>query len=61
MTTTDAMAVLQGMYAAEARYLAAGAPGVASFEPLAPFFARQVRLLLAGAFLALMGIRGVDP
>lgn len=28
MTTTDAMAVLRGMYAAEARYLAAGGPVV---------------------------------
>ncbi len=49
MTTTDAMAVLQGMYAAEARYLAAGGPGVASFESLAPFFARDVVLHQAEA------------
>ena len=47
MTTTsgtDAMAVLEGMYAAEARYLAAGGPGVATFEPLAQFFAADVVL-----------------
>ncbi|MBB6377679.1 ketosteroid isomerase-like protein [Pseudonocardia eucalypti] len=38
------MDVLQGMYAAEARYLAAGGPGNASFAPLAPFFADHVVL-----------------
>lgn len=38
------MAVLEGMYAAEARYLAAGGPGVATFEPLARFFAADVVL-----------------
>lgn len=42
--TTDAMHVLEGMYAAEARYLAAGGPGKASFEPLAPYFSPDVVL-----------------
>lgn len=37
------------MYAAEARYLAAGGPGKASFEPLAPFFSRDVVLHQADA------------
>ncbi|TGA96687.1 nuclear transport factor 2 family protein [Streptomyces palmae] len=32
------MSVLTGMYAAEARYLAAGGPGQASFDILAPYF-----------------------
>lgn len=41
------MAVLEGMYAAEARYLAAGGPGVATFEPLARFFAADVVLYQA--------------
>ncbi|WP_253771463.1 nuclear transport factor 2 family protein [Goodfellowiella coeruleoviolacea] len=40
----DGLAVLRGMYAAEARYLAAGGPGVADFAPLAPFFAPDVVL-----------------
>jgi uncharacterized protein len=47
MTTTsatDSMAVLTGMYAAEAAYLAAGGPGTASFDLLAPFFATDVIL-----------------
>lgn len=43
-STTDAKAVLEGMYAAEAEYLAAGGPGKASFKPLAPFFAHDVVL-----------------
>lgn len=38
---TDALAVLKGMYAAEAEYLAAGGT---SFAPLAPFFAPDVVL-----------------
>ncbi|CAM2995577.1 nuclear transport factor 2 family protein [Saccharomonospora xinjiangensis] len=42
--TTDAVSVLEGMYAAEAEYLAAGGPGSASFAPLAPFFAHDVVL-----------------
>lgn len=37
------------MYAAEARYLAAGGPGRASFAPLAPFFAPDVVLHQAAA------------
>ncbi|MFF5720303.1 nuclear transport factor 2 family protein [Streptomyces buecherae] len=40
----DAATVLTGMYAAEAAYLAAGGPGEASFEILAPFFAPDVTL-----------------
>lgn len=40
-TTTDAMSVLEGMYAAEAEYLAAGG---ATFAPLAPFFSPDVVL-----------------
>lgn len=44
---TTEMVVLQGMYAAEMRYLAAGGPGSASFEPLAPFFAPDVVLYQA--------------
>ncbi len=38
------MHVLEGMYAAEADYLAAGGPGTAGFESLAPFFASDVVL-----------------
>jgi len=48
-STTDALAVLTGMYAAEAAYLAAGGPGEASFDVLAPFFAPDVELYQAGA------------
>ncbi|MEO3753148.1 nuclear transport factor 2 family protein [Streptomyces sp. B6B3] len=42
--TTDSVRVLTGMYAAEAEYLAAGGPGEASFDLLAPFFAVDVVL-----------------
>ncbi|WP_069161958.1 nuclear transport factor 2 family protein [Nocardia altamirensis] len=42
--TTDPTTVLTGMYAAEAEYLAAGGPGKASFDLLAPFFATDVVL-----------------
>lgn len=52
MTTrplTDSTAVLTGMYAAEAEYLAAGGPGEASFALLAPFFAPDVTLHQAAA------------
>jgi len=49
VTPNDTSTVLQGMYAAEAEYLAAGGPGTASFEPLAPFFARDVELHQADA------------
>lgn len=38
------MSVLRGMYAAEDEYLAAGGPGAASFDTLAPFFAPDVVL-----------------
>ncbi|ONI86843.1 ketosteroid isomerase [Saccharothrix sp. ALI-22-I] len=48
-STTDAMSVLKGMYAAEAEYLAAGGPGDAAFAPLAPFFAADVVLHQADA------------
>ncbi|MEV6561002.1 nuclear transport factor 2 family protein [Nocardia sp. NPDC051756] len=41
---TDPMAVLTGMYAAEAEYFAAGGPDGSSFDPLAPFFATDVVL-----------------
>lgn len=43
-TTSDPMTVLTGMYEAEAEYLAAGGPGAASFELLAPFFSPTVVL-----------------
>ncbi|MEU9201118.1 nuclear transport factor 2 family protein [Streptomyces sp. NPDC048332] len=46
---TDSVAVLTGMYAAEAEYLAAGGPGSASFDLLAPFFAPDVVLHQADA------------
>ncbi|MEV6875492.1 nuclear transport factor 2 family protein [Amycolatopsis sp. NPDC051128] len=42
--STDPVAVLEGMYAAEAEYLAAG-----DFAPLAPFFAPDVVLHQADA------------
>ncbi|MFI9207557.1 nuclear transport factor 2 family protein [Streptomyces sp. NPDC053253] len=48
-TTADSTAVLTGMYAAEAAYLAAGGPGQASFAPLAPYFAPDVVLHQAAA------------
>jgi ketosteroid isomerase-like protein len=48
-STTDSTAVLTGMYAAEAHYLAAGGPGAASFDLLAPFFAPDVELHQAQA------------
>ncbi|GLI01822.1 ketosteroid isomerase [Phytohabitans aurantiacus] len=38
------LAVLQGMYAAETQYLAAGGPGTADFAPLEPFFSADVVL-----------------
>ncbi|GAA3080130.1 nuclear transport factor 2 family protein [Streptomyces rectiviolaceus] len=38
----DSTAVLTGMYDAESRYLAAGGPGRASFDLLAPYFAPDV-------------------
>lgn len=47
--TTDLSAVLQNMYAAEGEYLAAGGPGEASFDLLAPFFAPDVVLHQAEA------------
>jgi uncharacterized protein len=47
--TTDIQALLKRMYAAEDEYLAAGGPGEASFELLAPFFASDVVLLQAEA------------
>ncbi|WBB57760.1 nuclear transport factor 2 family protein [Streptomyces sp. WMMC500] len=47
--TTDSLTVLTGMYAAEAEYLAAGGPGEASFDTLAPFFSPDVALHQADA------------
>ncbi|MFF2807754.1 nuclear transport factor 2 family protein [Streptomyces sp. NPDC058000] len=47
--TTDTTTLLHRMYEAEAAYLAAGGPGVASFAPLAPFFAPDVVLHQAAA------------
>ncbi|MEU8579345.1 nuclear transport factor 2 family protein [Streptomyces abikoensis] len=47
--TTDAVAVLTGMYTAEAEYLAAGGPGEAPFDLLASFFAPDVVLHQADA------------
>ncbi|MFG2503460.1 nuclear transport factor 2 family protein [Streptomyces sp. NPDC048441] len=41
-SATDSITVLTGMYEAESRYLAAGGPGEASFELLAPYFAPDV-------------------
>ncbi|WP_190062907.1 nuclear transport factor 2 family protein [Streptomyces griseocarneus] len=46
---TDSVTALSGMYAAEARYLAAGGPGEAPFDLLAPFFAPDVVLHQADA------------
>ncbi|MFJ9852763.1 nuclear transport factor 2 family protein [Streptomyces sp. NPDC101150] len=43
-STPDSITVLTGMYAAEAEYLAAGGPGEASFDVLAPYFAPDVVL-----------------
>ncbi|MGW6316405.1 nuclear transport factor 2 family protein [Streptomyces sp. NPDC055099] len=48
-STTDSLALLTGMYAAEGKYLAAGGPGEASFDLLAPFFAPDVELHQADA------------
>ena len=48
-STTESVTVLTGMYAAEAEYLAAGGPGEASFDLLAPFFAPDVELHQADA------------
>lgn len=45
----DAVAVLKGMYEAETRFLAAGGPGKASFDTLAPFFDADVVLHQADA------------
>ncbi|WP_190111142.1 nuclear transport factor 2 family protein [Streptomyces cinnamoneus] len=47
--TTDAVAVLTRMYTAEAEYLAAGGPGEASFDLLAPYFSPDVVLHQADA------------
>jgi ketosteroid isomerase-like protein len=46
---TESVTVLTGMYQAEAEYLAAGGPGEASFDLLAPFFATDVSLHQADA------------
>ncbi|MFG3155607.1 nuclear transport factor 2 family protein [Streptomyces sp. NPDC048219] len=47
--TSESVAVLTGMYAAEAEYLAAGGPDEASFDLLAPFFAPDVEMHQADA------------
>ncbi|MFE5870313.1 nuclear transport factor 2 family protein [Streptomyces roseifaciens] len=47
--TTDPAAVLAGMYEAEAAFLAAGGPGRATFDFLAPYFAPDVVLHQADA------------
>ena len=44
---TTHKSVLEGIYPAEQRYLAAGGPGAASFDTLAPFFATDVVLYQA--------------
>ncbi|WP_246868937.1 nuclear transport factor 2 family protein [Saccharopolyspora sp. ASAGF58] len=50
MTATNATkSVLEGMYAAEAEYMAADGPGEASFAPLAEFFSPDVVLHQAEA------------
>ncbi|MFD3918655.1 hypothetical protein [Streptomyces sp. NPDC058595] len=41
---TNPETALTGMYAAEAEYVAAGGPGEASFDVLAPFSAADVAL-----------------
>lgn len=46
-TATTELSVLQGMYAAETEYLAAGGPGIADFAPLEPFFSPDVVLYQA--------------
>jgi uncharacterized protein len=48
-TLNDAADVLRAMYAAEREYLAAGGPGTANFDTLAPFFAPDVVLHQAEA------------
>lgn len=48
-SATDSLTILTGMYAAEAEYLAAGGPGEAPFDLLAPFFAPDVVLHQADA------------
>jgi uncharacterized protein len=56
----DAATVLRAMYAAESEYLAAGGPGTASFDTLAPYFAPDV-VLHQAATLPYGGIwRGHD-
>jgi ketosteroid isomerase-like protein len=48
-TLNDAAGVLRAMYAAERDYLAAGGPGTANFDTLAPYFAPDVVLHQAEA------------
>jgi uncharacterized protein len=48
-TPNETTTVLRGMYAAEREYLAAGGPGKASFDTIAPFFAPDVLLHQAEA------------
>ena len=48
-TTIDTESLLRGMYAAERDYLAAGGPGRANFDILAPYFCPDVVLHQARA------------
>jgi ketosteroid isomerase-like protein len=45
----ETASILRSMYAAEREYLAAGGPGIASFDTLAPYFAADVVLHQAAA------------
>ncbi|GAA2087706.1 nuclear transport factor 2 family protein [Streptomyces albiaxialis] len=47
--STESVAVLTGMYAAEAAYMAAGGPGKADFSAMAPYFAPDAVLHQAQA------------
>lgn len=62
-TTIETETLLRGMYAAERDYLAAGGPGKASFDILAPFFSPDVVLHQARALPyggVWRGHRGMD-
>jgi uncharacterized protein len=61
--TIDTGNLLRGMYAAERDYLAAGGPGTADFDVLAPFFSPDVVLHQARALPyggVWRGHRGLD-
>ena len=62
-TKTDTGNLLRGMYAAERDYLAAGGPGTANFDILAPYFSPDVVLHQARALPyggVWRGHRGMD-